>query len=182
MARMSTHAAPDAPDTRLSAWRALVQAHARLSRRLDDDLRAEHDLTLPEYEALLAIAESPDGRIRMHQLADRVVLSKSGVTRLVDRLVADGAVERISCPSDARGAEAVLTGTGRRRFEDAALTHRRGVEAHFVAVAASGDLAAIERALGAVASHLAPDPGACACGSEADHRSSGHRTDPVGVG
>ncbi len=81
-------------DPRLEPWRAFLQAHARVTRRLDEELRAEHDLSLAEYDTLLAIAWSPDRRIRMRTLADSILLSKSGVTRLIDRLVADGLVER----------------------------------------------------------------------------------------
>ena len=105
-----------ADDPRLAPWRAFLEAHARVSRRLDEDLRAEHDLSLAEYDALLNIAQAPDRRIRMRQLSDRVILSKSGVTRLIDRLVADGLVERSACLADARGAEAVLTESGLARL------------------------------------------------------------------
>src|SRR6266576_788392 len=76
-----------AKDPRLAPWRAFLLAHARVSRRLDEELRAEHDV-------LLTIAQAPDRRIRMGQLAEEVLLSKSGVTRLIDRLVGDGLVER----------------------------------------------------------------------------------------
>ena len=96
-------------DARLAPWRAFIEAHTRVSRRLDEDLRAEHDLSLAEYDTLLTIAWAPERRIRMRSLADSILLSKSGVTRLIDRLVADGLVERSACLSDARGAEAVLT-------------------------------------------------------------------------
>jgi DNA-binding MarR family transcriptional regulator len=154
-------------DPRLNAWRAFVQAQARLARRLDEELRAEHDLTLAEYEALLAIAESSDRRIRMHQLAERVVLSKSGVTRLIDRLVADGFVERLACPSDARGAEAVLTEPGLERLRAASATHLRGVETHFLSVAGESNLPVLERILGDVSAGLSGGPGVCACGVEA---------------
>ncbi len=138
-------------DPRLSAWRAFLEAHARVSRRLDDELRDEHSLSLPEYDALLQLATSPDRRLRMNVLAERVLLSRSGVTRLIDRLVADGLVERTACTTDGRGAEAVLTPTGLDRLRDAAPTHLRGVQRYFLETVAPGDLAAIERSLGAVA-------------------------------
>ncbi len=86
-----------ARDPRLEPWRAFIQAHAHVTRRLDEELRSEHDLSLAEYDALLTIADAPERRIRMRQLADQVILSKSGVTRLIDRLVADGLVERSTC-------------------------------------------------------------------------------------
>ena len=98
-----------ANDPRLAPWRAFLLAHARVERRLDEELRAEHDISFAEYDALLTIAKSPTRRIRMGLLAEEVLLSKSGVTRLIDRLVGDGLVERSACLVDARGAEAVLT-------------------------------------------------------------------------
>jgi DNA-binding MarR family transcriptional regulator len=140
-------------------------ANARISRRLDEELRAEHDLSFAEYDALLTIAEAPGRRIRMHQLAVAVLLSKSGVTRLIDRLVADGLVERSQCLSDARGAEAVLTEAGLDRLRAASRTHLRGIADHFLSVIDPSDLDTIERALTAVADRAGasgPEPAACA--------------------
>lgn len=134
-------------DPRIATWRDFLIAHARLERLLDEDLRAEHDLSLAEYDALLQLAEAPGRRLRMHQLADRVLLSRSGVTRLIDRLVADGSVERNSCLTDARGAEAVLTAAGMDRLRDAAPTHLRGIGEHFLDPIEPGDLAAVARAM-----------------------------------
>jgi DNA-binding MarR family transcriptional regulator len=138
-------------DRRLAPWRAFLLAHARVVRRLDEELRVEHDLTIGEYDALLTIAQAPDRRIRMRQLADEVILSKSGVTRLIDRLVDDGLVERSACVADARGAEAVLTERGLARLRAASKTHLRGIDEHFLAVLDREDLAIIERALSGVA-------------------------------
>jgi DNA-binding MarR family transcriptional regulator len=148
-----------ARDPRLVPWRAFLTAHARISRRLDDELRAEHDLTLAEYDALLTIAEAPERRIRMHLLADRLVLSKSGVTRLVDRLLADGLVTRATCLSDARGAEAVLTDAGLERLRRASRSHLRGIAEHFLAAVDPDDLPAIERAMRCVAERAGSDVG-----------------------
>jgi DNA-binding MarR family transcriptional regulator len=138
-------------DERLLPWRAFLVAHARITRRLDEELRAEHDLSLGEYDALLALAEATDRRLRMNTLADRVVLSKSGVTRLIDRLVADELVVRDQCLTDARGAEAVLTDKGLERLRRASRTHLRGIERHFFDVVDTADLGAIRRAMVAVA-------------------------------
>ncbi len=152
-----------ADDPRLDAWRAFLEAHARVSRRLDDELRNEHGISLAEYDALLQLAEAPGRRLRMNRLADRVILSRSGITRLIDRLEADGLVARAQCSTDARGAEAVLTEAGRDRLRRAARTHLRGIDQHFLAVVSVEDLAAIRRALGTVARR------ACAgAGSDAD--------------
>jgi DNA-binding MarR family transcriptional regulator len=148
-----------ASDSRLEPWRAFLQAHARITRRLDEELRAEHDLSLAEYDALLTIAGAPDRRIRMRHLADRVILSKSGVTRLIDRLVLDGLVQRDVCLSDARGAEAVLTPAGLDRLRRASRTHLRGIDQHFLAALEPDDLPAIRRSMRAVAERVGPgDP------------------------
>ena len=143
-------------DPRLEPWRAFLTAHARVTRRLDEELRVEHDLSLAEYDALLTIASSPDRRIRMRQLADRVILSKSGVTRLIDRLVIDGLVERDACQTDARGAEAVLTQAGLDRLRRASRTHLRGIAQHFLGAVDDVDLATIERSMHAVADRACP--------------------------
>lgn len=134
-------------DPRLRPWEAFLHAHARVARRLDDELRSEHDLSVAEYDALLTIANAPERRIRMRQLAEQVILSKSGVTRLIDRLVADGLVERSSCLADARGAEAVLTDAGLRRLREASTTHLRGIEEHFLEPLDPTQLEVIEEAM-----------------------------------
>ncbi len=138
-------------DGRLSPWRAFLLAHARIVRRLDEELRAEHDLSIGEYDALVTIAQAPERRIRMRQLADEVILSKSGVTRLIDRLVNDGLVERSACLSDARGAEAVLTERGLARLRAASTTHLRGINEHFLAVLGRDELDAVERTMTSIA-------------------------------
>jgi DNA-binding MarR family transcriptional regulator len=164
-----------ARDARIEPWRAFLQAHARITRRLDEELRAEHDLSLAEYDALLTIADAPERRIRMRQLADRVILSKSGVTRLIDRLVLDGLVQRDACLSDARGAEAVLTPAGLDRLRRASRTHLRGVDEHFLAALDPGDLAAIQRVMQAVADRAGPgEAGADRMSAAERHRVDAH--------
>ncbi len=150
MSDTSRHALSER-DTRLAAWRTFLVAHARLTRLLDDELQAEHHLSLAEYDALLQLAEADGRRLRMNQLADLVVLSRSGITRLIDRLEVDGLVERTACVTDARGAEAVLTDKGLARLRAAARTHLRGIDTHFLAHVERDELAAIERSLGRVA-------------------------------
>ncbi len=113
-----------------AAWRAFLRAHATLVRRLEGELVAEHDLPLPSYDVLVQLSEAPARRLRMTELAERVLLSRSGLTRLVDRLVRDGLVERQACPDDARGTLAVLTEAGLERLRTAWPTHLRGVAAH----------------------------------------------------
>ena len=140
-----------ARDARLAPWRAFVRAQAHVSRRLDEDLRNEHGLSLQEYVALLILAEAPERRLRMGRLADSLTLSKSGATRLIDRLVDDGFVARVSCSSDLRGAEAALTEAGLDRLRTAAPTHLRGIADYFLSAIDQGDLAVVERTMLGVA-------------------------------
>jgi DNA-binding MarR family transcriptional regulator len=133
-------------DPRLDAWRAFIHAHARVLRRLDEELQAAHDLSIAEYDALLQLVNAPDRRLRMSVLAERVLLSRSGITRLVDRLVASGMVERSACVTDARGAEAALTAKGLERLRAASQTHLEGVDRYFVGLLSDADRATIERA------------------------------------
>jgi DNA-binding MarR family transcriptional regulator len=145
----------DAPN--LDDWRTFLQAHALLSRRLDDELRIEQGMSLAEFDALVQLAIASNHRLRMNQLADRVLLSRSGVTRLVDRLVADGLVTRSMCTTDARGAEAVITIAGIQRLRAATTTHLRGVSRYFVEPLSAEELAAIGRSLGTVVERLRSD-------------------------
>ena len=119
-------------DPGMRAWARFLHAHATIVRRLEAELQGERDLGLGEFEALLQLSLADMGRLRMSELADRLVLSRSGVTRLVDRLEAAGLVARVTCPSDARGSFAELTDAGLARLHDAAPTHVRGVREHFV--------------------------------------------------
>jgi DNA-binding MarR family transcriptional regulator len=144
-------------DARLAPWRAFVVAQAHVSRRLDEDLRAEHGLSLQEYVALLILAEAPERRLRMGRLAESLTLSKSGATRLIDRLVDDGLVDRVSCSSDLRGAEAALTEAGVNRLRTAAPTHLRGIADYFLSAIDRDDLETVERTMRSVADR--------ACGS-----------------
>ncbi len=149
-----------ASDPRLEVWRTFLQAHARLFRRLDEELREEHGLSLPEYEALVQIGRAPERRVRMSHLAQQVLLSKSGVTRLIDRLVADGFVERSACSHDARGAEAVLTPAGLERLRAAATTHLRGIDRYFVSALGADELDTLARTMQAVSLRAGSDPAA----------------------
>jgi len=115
------------------AWRGFLRVHTALTRELDAELEAAHGLPLTSYEVLLHLADSPEGMMRMSELADSVLLSRSGLTRLADRLERDGLIERRACPSDARGANATITPTGRERFEAARETHLAGVRGLFLA-------------------------------------------------
>ena len=119
-------------DDELGAWRGLLRVHAQVTRELDAELVSAHGLPLSSYEVLLFLNLAPGGRLRMAQLADSVLLSRSGLTRLVDRLEQGGLVRRESCPSDLRGFHAVLTDRGRAAFAAARKTHLAGVRRRFI--------------------------------------------------
>ncbi len=114
----------------LAVWRIFLRAHAQVMRKLETDLVQEHGLPLASYDVLVQLVEAPGRRLRMTELADRVLLSRSGLTRLVDRLQREGLVAREACESDARGLFAVLTQAGFERLREASPTHLRGVEAY----------------------------------------------------
>lgn len=99
-------------DPRVAVWRALMHAHAALAAALDDALTAEYGLPLLSYELLAHLAEADHHRLRMQQLSERLPLTKSGLTRLVDRLEGAGLLRRLACPSDRRGTFAALTARG----------------------------------------------------------------------
>lgn len=134
-------------DTRLQAWRTFLEAHARVVRQLEQELEAAVDLPLTHYDVLVQLAAADVRRLRMSELADRLLLSRSGVTRLVDRLVDDGLVERVSCDSDRRGAWASLTDAGHERLRSAAPVHLRGVAEHFLDRLTRDELGQLDRLL-----------------------------------
>lgn len=145
----------DVPDTaatrvtpsvdQLTAWRAFLRAHATITRALESELVAEQDLSLAAYDVLVQLAEAPDRRLRMTELADAVLLSRSGVTRLVDRMERAGLVARSRVEGDGRGVAAELTDKGFQRLRVASRTHLAGVVRHFVARLDVDDLCALER-------------------------------------
>jgi DNA-binding MarR family transcriptional regulator len=138
---------PHPRDPRLETWRAFLVAHAQIRRQLERELQAEQSLGLGEYEVLLLLARADNRQLRMSELADRLVLSRSGVTRLVDRLEADSLVERTSCATDRRGSWATLTDAGHLRLRRAAPTHLRGVGEHFLDRIPAAELDALQRTL-----------------------------------
>jgi DNA-binding MarR family transcriptional regulator len=113
------------------AWARLLKGHAASTRALSAELDAEHGLTLNGYEALLHLARAEEGRMRRVDLAERLILTASGVTRLLDGLEESGLVERASCASDRRVTYAVLTESGRAKLEAASESHVAGVRALF---------------------------------------------------
>ncbi|HSM38126.1 MAG TPA: MarR family transcriptional regulator [Candidatus Limnocylindrales bacterium] len=154
----STTTALGPRDPRLDAWRTFLYAHAHVRRQLERELQAEQGMGLPEYEVLLLLAYSDERRQRMSELADWLVLSRSGATRLIDRLEADGLVTRVSCETDRRGQWAQLTEDGYGRLRDASPTHLRGIAEHFLDRIPAGELQALDATLRRVAPVGQPPP------------------------
>jgi MarR family transcriptional regulator, 2-MHQ and catechol-resistance regulon repressor len=131
----------------VEAFVALLRAHASLTRGLSAQLTLEHGLTLSDFEVLLRLSRTPDRRMRRVDLADQVLLSASGVTRLLDGLERQGYVERAACSSDRRVVYAVLTESGLECLRNAATSHFGQVEASFGARLEADELSSLTRLL-----------------------------------
>src|SRR5947209_9960645 len=116
----------------LEAWRSYLQSHASILRVLDAELVAEHGMTARDYEVLLYLAQADDRRLPMSALAESTMLTRSGITRLVDGLVAAGLIERVSCESDARISYAQLTDRGFETLRQAGCTHVASIRRLFL--------------------------------------------------
>lgn len=135
-------------DTEYRAWRGFLRAHSAVVRRLEADLLREHGLPLAWYDVLVQLVEAPEHELRMTELAERVLVSRSGLTRLVDRMAAQGLVTRRPCESDARGYFAVLTPEGFERLREAAPTHLAGVRDYAIGGLSEDELAELGRLMG----------------------------------
>jgi DNA-binding MarR family transcriptional regulator len=129
---MATVSAPDLEGAALDAWRSYLQTHASILRALDAELVAAHGMTTRDYEVLLYLAQAPEQKLPMSALAERTMLTRSGITRLIDGLVAAGLIERIACPNDARISYASLTGAGSKKLRKAGCTHVASIRRLFL--------------------------------------------------
>ncbi len=141
----------DLSQAQMLAWRRFLRAHALVTRRLESELLAEQGLPLATYDVLVQLVEAPERRLRMSELAERVLLSRSGLTRLVDRLEREGLVRREACDEDARGLFTVLTTAGLDRLRDATPVHLRGVAQHAVGRLDDEEAVALARLLAKLA-------------------------------
>ncbi len=116
----------------LAAWRGMLRTYTLLQRELEQRLEARDGLQNSSYEVLMHLSDAPDGRMRLSDLAELAILSRSGLTRLIDRLEREGQVERERCPEDARGYYAVLTAEGRARVDAARGAYLSDVRALFL--------------------------------------------------
>jgi DNA-binding MarR family transcriptional regulator len=116
----------------LDAWRSYLQSHASILRVLDAELVAEHGITSRDYEVLLYLAQSPDRKLPMSALSERTMLTRSGITRLIDGLVDAGWIERVGCTKDARVSYAALTDAGYEKLRKAGCSHIASVRRLFL--------------------------------------------------
>lgn len=127
----------------IATWVAFLRSHTAITRQMNADLLAGHDLTLSDYEVLLRLSSAEGGVMRRVDLANSVLLTASGITRLLDGLERAGFVEKASCASDARVSYAKLTDAGARKFAEARRTHLAGVEALFTGRYSDAELASL---------------------------------------
>jgi DNA-binding MarR family transcriptional regulator len=116
----------------LAAWRGMLEAQSLLMRQLDAQMQSEHGVSVPAYEVLMFLDDAPEHRMRMSDIADRVLLSRSGCTRLVDRLAQQGYVSRCAASDDGRGLYAQLTDAGLEKIRAARVTHHEGIRRFFL--------------------------------------------------
>jgi DNA-binding MarR family transcriptional regulator len=139
------------PPAQLAAWRAFLEAHAHTTELLARELKDAEDLPLSWYDVLVQLQEADGYRLRMQELADRVLLSKSGLTRLIDRMERAGLVTRAACPDDRRGTFAELTPAGLETLRRSAPSHLRGVRQHFAELVTDDEAAVLETVLDRIA-------------------------------
>ena len=150
----------------LEAWRSYLQSHAGIVRELDADLIAQHGITVRDYEVLLYLAQADQRKLPMSALSERTMLTRSGITRLIDGLVGQSWIERVSCASDARVSYARLTDAGYTKLRDAGCTHVAGIQRLFLAHFSTDELEQLAHLLSRLPG--APLAGACTVGSGED--------------
>jgi DNA-binding MarR family transcriptional regulator len=150
----------------LEAWRSYLQSQRSILRELDADLVAVHGLTARDYEVLLYLAQAPDCKLPMSALAESTMLTRSGVTRLIDGLVSAGLIERDSCASDARVSYARLTETGFTKLRDAGRTHIAGIRRLFLEHFSDEEIERLAELLGRLPG--APVAGTCSVEDRVD--------------
>jgi DNA-binding MarR family transcriptional regulator len=149
-------------DIRLDAWRALLTAHSAVIDVLASEMEQETGLPIGWYDVLLHLHESDSGRLRMHELAESVLLSRPATTRFIDRIQQAGLVDRVADPDDGRGTFVVMTAEGRAAFARAAPLHLAGIRRLFTDRLTDGEaevmLEALRRVVDGVRGGSGPDP------------------------
>lgn len=158
---MSTQVLTPHSTLALTAWVRLLRAHAAITRSFNAQLQAEHGLTINDFEALLLLAHAPDSKLKRVELAERLQLTPSGVTRMLDGLQAAGWVEKGACESDARVTYAVLTAAGREKLDCASYAHTAAVTSLFTERFDDTELEALGMLLHRLPGAAEADPGDC---------------------
>jgi DNA-binding MarR family transcriptional regulator len=127
----------------LEAWVSFLRSHAAITRELSAQLQREHGLTISDYECLLHLSQAEDGSLRRVDLAERVLLTASGITRLLEGLERNGYVAKRACKSDARVSYAQITERGRAKLHEAAETHLAGIDDLFTSRYSGSELATL---------------------------------------
>jgi DNA-binding MarR family transcriptional regulator len=147
----------------LTSWVTFLRAHTAITREMSSELQREHGLTLRDYEVLLHLSRAEYGMMRRVDLAQSILLTASGITRLLEGLERSGYVEKATCESDARVSYAKLTDEGREKLRAASITHVRGVEELFTGRYSDSELETLARLLGRLP--LAGVDGPAECGA-----------------
>lgn len=142
------------PDPKLEAWRSLLTAHAALVDVLGSEMKAELGLPLSWYEVLLYLNESESSTLRMHELAESLLLSRSAATRFVERMESAGLVDRRPCETDRRGTQVAMTAAGREAFATAAPFHLEGIKRHFSDLIDDGEAVLITAVMSRIAARI----------------------------
>lgn len=137
----------EVPQPYLDAWKGLLRAHAAVTTRIERRLAQAGSVPLTSYDVLLELAAAPGRELRMSELAERVLLSRSGLTRLVDRLEEQGYLERAPCEQDRRGTKAVLSSDGLQALREAWPSYAAGIRAEFAAFLREDEAALLATAL-----------------------------------
>ena len=132
-------------DTEQTAWRTFIESSWALHTRLEDELRAATGLSMNDYHVMVVLSEAPDRRLRMGELASRLVFSPSRITYQINSMVKRGLVRKQSCPEDGRGQEAVLTDQGLAALEAAAPLHLDTVRKAFIDLLDADELDVVHR-------------------------------------
>lgn len=140
-----------------AAWRGLLAVQATLVRRLNQELEAGGHVPIEWYDVLIHLSEAPEERMRLSALADAILLSRSGLTRLVDRMETAGLLRREVCPDDRRGSFAILTDVGRDALERAAPAHLAGIKQHFARHLSAEEAQTLSRVFARILDTQRPD-------------------------
>ncbi len=154
------------PETQLRSWVGFLRAHSAITRQLSIDLLAEHGLTLNDYEVLLHLSHADGGMMRRVDLAESVLLTASGITRLLDGLERARLVSKVRCPKDARVSYAKLTDAGLAKLREASVTHLAGVQELFVGRYSGSELATLAELLSRLPMTGSDCRGESACGAD----------------